>query len=35
MRNKVVHEGSDGGRSGGWTIFEHLLMAAYVFPLAD
>ena len=34
MRNKVVHEGSDGGRSGGWTIFEHLLMAAYVFPLA-
>ena len=34
MRNKVAHEGSDGGRSGGWTIFEHLVMAAYVFPLA-
>ncbi len=34
MRNKVAHKGSDGGRSGGWTIFEHLVMAAYVFPLA-
>ena len=34
MRNKVAHEGSDGGRSGGWTISEHLVMAAYVFPLA-
>ena len=34
MRNKVAHEGSDGGRSRGWTISEHLVMAAYVLPLA-
>ena len=34
MRSKVAHKGSSGSRSWGWTIFEHLVMAAYVFPLA-
>ena len=34
MRSKVAHKGSSGGRSWGWTLFEHLVMAAYVFPLA-
>ena len=34
MRSKVAHKGSYGGRPWGWTIFEHLVMAAYVFPLA-
>ena len=34
MRNKVAHKGSYGCRSWGWTISEHLVMAAYVFPLA-
>ena len=34
MRSKVAHKGSPGGRSWGWTISEHLVMAAYVFPLA-
>ena len=34
MRSKVAHKGSYGGRTWGWTIFEHLVMAAYVFPLA-
>ena len=34
MRSKVVHKGSYGGRPWGWTILEHLVMAAYVFPLA-
>ena len=34
MRNKVAHKGSYGGRPWGWTISEHLVMAAYVFPLA-
>ena len=33
MRSKVAHKGSYGGRPWGWTLFEHLVMAAYVFPL--
>ena len=34
MRNKVAHKGSYDGRPWGWTISEHLVMAAYVYPLA-
>ena len=34
LRSKVVHRGHHGGRNWGWNIFEHLVMAAYVFPLA-
>ena len=33
VRSKVVHKGSHDGRPWGWTVFEHLVMAAYVFPL--
>jgi len=34
LRSKVVHRGHHAGRNWGWNIFEHLVMSAYVFPLA-
>lgn len=34
VRSKSVHEGSAGGRTWGWAPAEHLVMAAWVFPLA-
>ena len=34
LRNKVAHEGSPGGRTWAWRLDEHLVMAAFVFPLA-
>jgi hypothetical protein len=34
LRSKVVHRGHHAGRDWGWNIFEHLVMSAYVFPLA-
>jgi len=34
LRSKSVHEGTAGGRSWGWTPFEHLIMAAWAFPIA-
>lgn len=34
LRNKVAHEGSPGPRSWAWRPDEHLVMAAFVFPLA-
>lgn len=34
LRSKVVHRGHHAGRRWGWSIFEHLVMSAYVFPLA-
>jgi len=34
VRSKSVHEGTVGSRSWGWAPSEHLLMAAWVFPLA-
>jgi hypothetical protein len=33
VRSKSVHEGTVGSRSWGWVPSEHLLMAAWVFPL--
>jgi hypothetical protein len=35
LRSKVVHEGGGGGgsRKWGWSASEHLVMAAFVFPL--
>ena len=34
VRSKVVHRGTPDSRSWGWSVFEHLVMAAHVFPLA-
>ena len=34
VRSKSVHEGTVDSRSWGWAPSEHLLMAAWVFPLA-
>jgi hypothetical protein len=34
LRSKVVHTGQHGSRKWGWNVFEHLVMAAYIFPLA-
>ena len=34
LRNKVAHEGSPGPRKWAWRPDEHLVMAAFVFPLA-
>jgi hypothetical protein len=34
VRSKVVHKGTPDSRSWGWSVFEHLAMAAHVFPLA-
>lgn len=34
LRSKVVHRGHHAGRNWGWSIFEHLVMSAHVFPLA-
>ena len=33
VRSKSVHEGTSIGRSWGWEPAEHLIMAAWVFPL--
>ena len=33
VRSQVVHEGSAANRTWGWTLFEHLVIAAHVFPL--
>lgn len=33
VRSKVVHKGEQAGRSWGWSIQEHLVMGAHVFPL--
>ncbi|OFW02270.1 MAG: hypothetical protein A3J29_23080 [Acidobacteria bacterium RIFCSPLOWO2_12_FULL_67_14b] len=34
LRSKVVHKGTHGSRKWGWTLFEHLVMAAHGLPLA-
>ena len=34
LRNKMAHEGSHGTRRWAWRPDEHLVMAAFVFPLA-
>lgn len=34
LRSKVVHQGAHESRDWGWHLVEHLVMAAYVFPLA-
>lgn len=34
LRSKAVHKGTASVRSWGWSLREHLLMAAWVFPLA-
>lgn len=34
MRSKSVHEGTATGKTWGWIPAEHLVMAAWVFPLA-
>jgi len=34
VRSKSVHEGTASGRTWGWDPVEHLVMAAWVFPLA-
>jgi hypothetical protein len=34
VRNKSAHKGTTAGRTWGWTPFEHLVMAAFTFPLA-
>lgn len=34
VRSKSVHEGTAVGRTWGWSPSEHLVMAAWVFPLA-
>lgn len=33
LRSATVHDGTHGGRAWGWSFGEHLVMAAYVFPL--
>jgi hypothetical protein len=33
VRSKVVHEGTAAARPWGWSLFEHLVMAAHLFPL--
>jgi hypothetical protein len=33
LRSKVVHKGDHATRKWGWSMGEHLLMAAFVFPL--
>ena len=33
VRSKVVHKGTATVRPWGWSVFEHLVMAAHVFPL--
>jgi hypothetical protein len=33
VRSKATHKGHHAGRPWGWRLDEHLLMAAYVFPL--
>jgi hypothetical protein len=33
VRSKAVHKGHHKGRTWGWEIFEHLVMAAWVYPL--
>lgn len=33
VRSQVVHQGDLAGRTWGWAIREHLVMAAHVFPL--
>ncbi|MPZ20159.1 MAG: hypothetical protein GEV06_19910 [Luteitalea sp.] len=32
LRSKVVHKGHHASRKWGWSIFEHLVMAAHIFP---
>jgi hypothetical protein len=32
VRSKAVHDGRHDDRQWGWTMSEHLLMAAHVFP---
>lgn len=34
LRNKLAHQGDQGTRTWGWHPSEHLVMAAFVFPLA-
>ena len=34
VRSKVAHRGTTASREWGWSIHEHLVMAAHVFPLA-
>ena len=34
VRSKVVHQGTAFARPWGWSLFEHLVMAAHAFPLA-
>jgi Protein of unknown function (DUF2934) len=34
VRNSVVHEGQHAAYSWGWALHEHLVMAAFVFPVA-
>jgi hypothetical protein len=33
VRSKAVHQGTHSTRTWGWSLYEHLLMAAFVFPL--
>ena len=33
LRSKSVHKGHHSDRTWGWSLFEHLAMAAWVFPL--
>jgi hypothetical protein len=33
VRSKAVHKGTTATRPWGWSVFEHLVMAAHVFPL--
>ena len=33
LQSKAVHKGHHQGRTWRWEIFEHLVVAAYVFPL--
>lgn len=34
VRNKSAHEGTADGKKRGWSTFEHLVIAAFAFPLA-
>lgn len=34
VRSKMVHNGSHVARPWGWNLFEHLVMAAHLFPLS-
>ena len=34
VRNKSAHEGVADGKKRGWSTFEHLVIAAFAFPLA-